>query len=97
MFISLISFQDGSESQKKRRRRTTSQGSVSEGDELFEAEGQLNLMMADSENLTTEEEYLRGIWNNLGVGSNGYISMTELEQVCRHIGMEEMSPSVGCF
>ena len=51
-------------------------------------------MMADSENLTTEEEYLRGIWNNLGVGKNGYISKKELKQVCRHIGMEEMSSSV---
>ena len=61
---------------------------------MFEAEGQLNLMMADSSTLTTEEEYLRGIWNNLGVGKNGYISMKELEEVCRHIGMEEMSPSV---
>ena len=51
-------------------------------------------MMADSENPTEEEKYLRGIWDSLGVGKNGYISIKELKQVCRHIGMEEMTSAV---
>lgn len=51
-------------------------------------------MMADVENLTEEEEYLRGIWTNLGVDKNGYIVIDELARVCKHIGMEEMNNTV---
>ncbi|WAR18242.1 NINL-like protein [Mya arenaria] len=82
----------GSESQKKRRRHE-GHDSISDGDETetFEAEGQLNLMMADSEALTEEESYLRDIWRNLGVGNTGYIDIKELARVCTHIGMEEMN------
>lgn len=56
--------------------------------------GQLNLMMADVGDLTEAEDYLRGIWTNLGVGKNGYIDIAELSRVCSHIGMEQMNDTV---
>ena len=54
-------------------------------------------MMAESGKLTEEEQYLSGIWNSLGVGQNGFISIEELGKVCSHIGMEEMNQTVGAF
>ena len=51
-------------------------------------------MTANSDSLTVEEEYLRGIWNNLGVGQNGYIDIKELGRVCKHIDMEDMDETV---
>lgn len=37
------------------------------------------------------EEYLRSIWNLLGVGKDGYLNVDELMRVCEHIGMIETS------
>ncbi|XP_052276394.1 ninein-like protein isoform X3 [Dreissena polymorpha] len=77
--------EDSHESQKKRQRRDPQDAA-----ETFEAEGQLNVMMAEQGSLTEEENYLRDIWTNLGVGKHGYIDIDELARVCNHIGMEEM-------
>lgn len=33
------------------------------------------------------EDYLKSIWNHLGVGQNGYLDMKDLYRVCEHIGM----------
>lgn len=33
------------------------------------------------------EQYLRSIWDRLGVGQNGYLNIDELHRVCEHIGM----------
>ncbi|KAL3873034.1 hypothetical protein ACJMK2_036196 [Sinanodonta woodiana] len=84
------------QSPSKRKRKNGSQHSSSEDDnkETFEAEGQLNLVMGEMEktmDVQSEEEYLRAIWDQLGVGKQGYITLLELGQVCNHIGMEEMN------
>ncbi|KAL3312567.1 hypothetical protein Ciccas_008843 [Cichlidogyrus casuarinus] len=39
----------------------------------------------------TEEENLRSIWKELGVGKNGLLSKEELRRVCEHIGIDDMS------
>lgn len=54
-------------------------------------------MMADREALTVEEEYLRDIWTNLGVGQNGFIDIDELARVCKHIKMEDMNDIVSVY
>lgn len=57
----------------------------------------MNQSMADIENYldpVSEEEHLKSIWLELGVGRNGYLSMHELSTVCEHIGMEEMNEEV---
>ncbi|XP_069117416.1 ninein-like protein isoform X3 [Argopecten irradians] len=61
--------------------------------EMFEAEGQLNLNMCELEQTQelTEEDYLRNIWQTLGVGQRGYITLSDLATVCDHIGMDEMN------
>lgn len=61
---------------------------------LVRFKGELNQVTAYSDSLTVEEAYLRGIWNNLGVGKNGYIDIHELASVCKHIDMEEMNDTV---
>ncbi|KAK3610897.1 hypothetical protein CHS0354_017499 [Potamilus streckersoni] len=84
------------QSPTKRKRKNDSQHSSSESDnkETFEAEGQLNLIMGEMEktvDMQSEEDYLRAIWDQLGVGKQGFITLLELGQVCNHIGMEEMN------
>ncbi|XP_033734383.1 ninein-like protein isoform X3 [Pecten maximus] len=61
--------------------------------EMFEAEGQLNLNMSELEQPQelTEEDYLCNIWQTLGVGQRGYITLSDLAAVCDHIGMDEMN------
>lgn len=40
------------------------------------------------------EQELAQIWEELGVGQNGFLTLDELHHVCSHIGMEEMGPEV---
>ena len=44
-----------------------------------------------------EREYLRGIWNRLGIGHDGYLDRQELAQVCECIGMEKLADEVKYF
>lgn len=37
------------------------------------------------------EAYLKSIWDQLGVGKNGYLNVTDLKLVCNGIGMSEMN------
>jgi hypothetical protein len=46
-----------------------------------------NELNANFQNNYNTEEYLKGIWNRLGVGKNGYLNIEELYRVCEHIGM----------
>ena len=39
----------------------------------------------------SEEEHLRAIWNDLGVGRSGFLTLPELCRVCEHIGMADLS------
>ena len=53
--------------------------------------------MASIENAldpVSEEEHLHAIWKELGVGSGGALTRTELALVCEHIGMDEMNNEV---
>lgn len=36
------------------------------------------------------EQHVKELWKCLGIGENGYLTVSELGTVCRHIGMEEM-------
>ena len=57
----------------------------------------MNQSIADMENIldpVSEEEHLKAIWKELGVGTDGYLAMEELAIVCDHIGMEEMNSEV---
>ncbi|XP_074647140.1 uncharacterized protein LOC141903070 isoform X9 [Tubulanus polymorphus] len=79
---------------------TTEHNGAATTEQTYEAEGQMNRSMANMEarqgspsprTIGNEEEaHLRSIWADLGVGSGGYLTMSELNQVCMHIGMEEM-------
>lgn len=63
----------------------------------FLCTGQLNQSIAEMENAldpVSEEEHLRAIWKDLGVGTDGYLTLNELATVCDHIGMDEMNPEV---
>ena len=42
----------------------------------------------------SEEEHLKEIWRELGVGKTGYLTLPELATVCEHIGMDEMNQEV---
>ena len=59
--------------------------------------GQLNQSISEMENLldqASEEEHLKAIWRDLGVGKSGSLTISELAIVCEHIGMEEMDEEV---
>ena len=60
--------------------------------------GQLNQSISEMENAAldqaSEEEHLRAIWRDLGVGKSGFLTVGELAVVCEHIGMEEMNKEV---
>ncbi|KAM5164404.1 ninein-like protein [Mantella aurantiaca] len=64
--------------------------------ENFEAEGQLrawNTGIYDSPRRTSDmtENQVRDIWEELGVGHNGYLNQQELVTVCKNIGLEDLS------
>ncbi len=62
--------------------------------------GQMNQSIADMENAldpVSEEEHLKEIWRELGVGQNGHLTLPELATVCQHIGMDEMNTEVGIY
>ncbi|XP_064624042.1 ninein-like protein isoform X26 [Lineus longissimus] len=62
--------------------------------ETFEAEGQMNKSISAMDTTMdpmSEEDHLRAIWKELGVGKGGYLTMEELAAVCEHIGMEDMN------
>ena len=42
----------------------------------------------------SEEQHLKAIWRDLGVGDDGFLQIGDLARVCRHIGMEEMNEEV---
>ena len=42
------------------------------------------------------EQHVKELWKCLGIGENGYLTVSELGRVCRHIGMEEMKDWVSC-
>ncbi|XP_032207491.1 ninein-like protein isoform X4 [Mustela erminea] len=65
--------------------------------ELFEARGQLPawgsevfgcLQKPCSPSLDTPESRVRGIWEELGVGSSGHLSVQELAIICESIGLQ---------
>ncbi|XP_072182310.1 uncharacterized protein [Diadema setosum] len=58
--------------------------------ETFEAEGQLNASMSVYEQGPSESEQVQAIWEEVGVGKDGYLDINELAVVCEHIGMEDM-------
>ncbi|XP_070571058.1 ninein-like protein isoform X2 [Ptychodera flava] len=60
--------------------------------ETFEAEGQLNTPRSLMEVTSpTDEVQVKAIWDDVGVGQNGYLDVKELAIVCEHIGMEGMN------
>ena len=57
----------------------------------------MNQSIAEMENAldpVSEEQHLRDIWRELGVGTDGSLTLNELATVCDHIGMEEMNAEV---
>ncbi|XP_033123412.1 ninein-like protein isoform X2 [Anneissia japonica] len=68
-----------------------SKTSASPKNETFEAEGQLNASMGQFEIPSpTDEDQVRAIWEEVGVGTDGFLNLQELALVCEHIGMEDM-------
>ncbi|XP_018428791.1 PREDICTED: ninein-like protein [Nanorana parkeri] len=64
--------------------------------ENFEAEGQLrawNTGIYDSPRRASDmtENQVRDIWEELGIGHNGYLNRQELATVCKNIGLEDLS------
>ncbi|XP_022094689.1 ninein-like protein isoform X2 [Acanthaster planci] len=58
--------------------------------ETFEAEGQMNASMSLMEAAPTEADQVQAIWDEVGVGQDGFLDIRELATVCQHIGMEDM-------
>ena len=42
----------------------------------------------------SEEQHLQVIWQQLGVGGDGFLTLPQLGTVCDHIGMDEMNDEV---
>ncbi|XP_068088354.1 ninein-like protein isoform X5 [Hyperolius riggenbachi] len=64
--------------------------------ENFEAEGQLRTWkpgIFDSPRRASDmtESQVRDIWEELGVGHNGYLNRQELATVCKNIGLEDLT------
>ncbi|PAA50467.1 hypothetical protein BOX15_Mlig001108g1 [Macrostomum lignano] len=51
------------------------------------------LAAAGAQSGRTEEEYLRSIWQELGVGRSGFLTLPELARVCEYIGMDDLTDS----
>ena len=49
--------------------------------------------------LAVEEHrrHIHLVWQELGVGRNGFLTMEELASVCQKIGMEQMNDEVSVF
>ncbi|XP_071833057.1 uncharacterized protein [Apostichopus japonicus] len=58
--------------------------------ETFEGDGEMNASMSVLENPATEKDQVQKIWEDVGVGKDGFLDMDELAIVCEHIGMEDM-------
>ncbi|XP_041468933.1 ninein-like protein isoform X2 [Lytechinus variegatus] len=58
--------------------------------ETFEAEGQMNASMSVYDQGQSEAEQVQAIWEEVGVGKDGFLDINELAVVCEHIGMEDM-------
>lgn len=58
--------------------------------ETFEGAGEMNSSMGVLENTSTEKDQVQKIWDDVGVGEDGYLDIDELAIVCEHIGMEDM-------
>ncbi|XP_078005807.1 ninein-like protein isoform X2 [Phascolarctos cinereus] len=65
--------------------------------ETFETQGQTwnpeifgNFPKSPNASLDVTENQVRGIWEELGVGSSGYLDEEELETVCKNIGLQEL-------
>lgn len=43
------------------------------------------------------QEFVRTIWNRIGVGHDGYLSLADLTKVCHAIGMENNAKEVSIF
>ncbi|XP_071079428.1 ninein-like protein isoform X2 [Haliotis cracherodii] len=56
-------------------------------DETFEAEGQMNLTMTDAD-VESGQDKLLEVWRTLGVGQDGYLTLSELRTVCNYIELE---------
>ena len=54
----------------------------------------MNASMSLMEAAPTEAEQVQAIWNEVGVGSDGYLDINDLSTVCQHIGMEDMDEEV---
>lgn len=54
----------------------------------------MNASMGVLENTSTEKEQVQKIWDDVGVGEDGYLDIDELAIVCDHIGMEDMDKEV---
>ncbi|XP_027709754.1 ninein-like protein isoform X5 [Vombatus ursinus] len=65
--------------------------------ETFETQGQTwnpeifgNSPKSPNASLDVTENQVRGIWEELGVGSSGYLDEEELATVCKNIGLQEL-------
>lgn len=59
--------------------------------------GEMNASMSVLENQTTEKDQVQKIWEDVGVGKDGFLDIDELAIVCEHIGMEDMDREVRTF
>ncbi|XP_072031922.1 uncharacterized protein [Amphiura filiformis] len=62
--------------------------------ETFEAEGQNNASISQYAGTPTQDQSqvaaIEAIWEEVGVGKDGFLDIDELKIVCEHIGMEDM-------
>lgn len=61
---------------------------------FFSTKGEMNASMSVLENPATEKDQVQKIWEDVGVGKDGFLDMDELAIVCEHIGMEDMDKEV---
>ncbi|XP_026540306.1 ninein-like protein isoform X1 [Notechis scutatus] len=75
------------------------ENSKEEQQQTFEGQGQMctwdnnlidNPREVSTSYLNTTENQIRVTWEDLGIGTNGYLNKQELDAICKNIGLKEM-------
>uniref|UniRef100_A0A670YAH1 Ninein-like protein n=1 Tax=Pseudonaja textilis TaxID=8673 RepID=A0A670YAH1_PSETE len=70
------------------------ENSKEEQQQTFEGQGRNNLIdnprEVSTSYLNTTENQIRVTWEDLGIGTNGYLNKQELDAICKNIGLKEM-------
>ncbi|CAG2159096.1 unnamed protein product [Oppiella nova] len=96
IFVSLLTQTENSGEEEHRSRVETNDGNDVKSVHSYvdnNNESNNNSLQNSIHDMNTEQ-YLRSIWERLGVGSNGYLNIDDLYRVCEHIGMVDINREI---